>query len=49
MGTFYAELAIWLTGLFGLLGLLITSIYAFVKSDSRDYDERNVWLRKVKE
>ncbi|MFD0959319.1 hypothetical protein [Paenibacillus chungangensis] len=46
MGAYYAELAIWLTGLFGLTGLLIVSIYAFIKSDSWNYDEQNVWLHK---
>lgn len=49
MGAFYAELAIWLTGLFGLIGLLVASISSFVKRDSWDYDERNVWLHNVKE
>ncbi|WP_165861160.1 hypothetical protein [Paenibacillus paeoniae] len=35
--------------MFGIIGVVIASLSSFMKTDSTDYDEQFVWLRKIKE
>ncbi|WP_182914117.1 hypothetical protein [Paenibacillus sp. 1011MAR3C5] len=49
MAAEYAVLAISSIIMFGIIGVVIGSLAAFMKTDSRDYDEQFVWLRKIKE
>lgn len=38
-------LAIWLTGLFGLIGLVLAGVRRVVRRDSLEYDRRFLWDR----
>ncbi|MDQ0059502.1 hypothetical protein [Paenibacillus harenae] len=43
----YAYLAIWLIGMFGIIGIVIGSVAKFVRDDSLAYDEQFIWRRKL--
>ncbi|MEK3885713.1 hypothetical protein [Paenibacillus sp. PL2-23] len=49
MTALYAYLAIWLTGMFGLIMICICGVAELLKQDTWSYDEEHVWMRKVKE
>jgi len=40
-------LAVWLLGLFALVGLVAVCTWRMVKRDSFAYDEEHVWRRKT--
>ncbi|UVI32236.1 hypothetical protein [Paenibacillus spongiae] len=42
-----ADLAVWLVGLFGIVGIFSMLAYNMVVKDSFTYDERFVWRRKL--
>jgi len=43
----YAYLAIWLLGMFGIIGVVIGSVASFAIHDSLSHDEQFVWRRKL--
>lgn len=43
----YAYLAIWLIGMFGIIGIVIGSVAKFAIQDSLSHDEQFVWRRKL--
>lgn len=49
MAAYYALLAVWVLGMFGLIGICIGLLARLLKYDSRSYDEAFVWLRKIEE
>ncbi|WP_165867296.1 hypothetical protein [Paenibacillus pinisoli] len=49
MAAAIAILAIGSVVMFGLIGIVIGSLAAFMKTDSTEYDEQFVWQRKIKE
>lgn len=49
MATEQALFAIWLTGMFGIIGGVVYWTARAVLSDSRSYDEQFVWGRKLDE
>lgn len=49
MAALYAYLAVWVFGLFGIIGVLIGLLAKFIRSDSWTYDENNIWMRKIRE
>lgn len=49
MAEYYAFLAIWVLGLFGLIGVCVGLLAKLLTHDSKAYDEVFVWMRKIKE
>ncbi|MFF2887884.1 hypothetical protein [Paenibacillus sp. NPDC057967] len=49
MAAEYAYLAFSSIIMFGIIGVVIGSLAAFMKTDSKDYDEQFVWQRKIQE
>lgn len=49
MAALYAFLAIWIVGLFALIGICVAGLAHLLKHDTWSYDEAFVWMRKVKE
>ncbi|WP_164779575.1 hypothetical protein [Paenibacillus kobensis] len=47
MAAEYANLFVWLIGLFGIVGIVIVNVARFVIKDSLAYDESFVWRRKL--
>lgn len=47
MAAEYAYLAIWLAGMFGIIGIVIGAVARFAILDSLSHDEQFVWLRKI--
>lgn len=45
----YAYLALWLVGMFGIIGIVVGSVAKFAKQDSLSHDEQFVWRRKLPE
>lgn len=43
----YAYLAIWLAGMFGIIGIVIGAVARFTIYDSLAHDEQLVWRRKL--
>ncbi|MCK9859764.1 hypothetical protein [Paenibacillus sp. ATY16] len=43
----YAYMAVWLLGLFGIVGTVIACVARFVVNDSLSYDQTHVWRRKL--
>ncbi|MDQ8733531.1 hypothetical protein [Paenibacillus sp. LHD-38] len=43
----YAYLAIWLLGMFGIIGIVIGSVAKFAIRDSLSHDEQFVWRRRL--
>ncbi|ACT02457.1 MULTISPECIES: hypothetical protein [Paenibacillus] len=43
----YAYMAVWLLGLFGIVGTVIACVARFVVKDSLSYDQTHVWRRKL--
>jgi hypothetical protein len=39
-----ALLAVWLIGLFGLIGCVLAAVARFVKKDSMKYDKQFTWI-----
>lgn len=49
MAAEYAFLALGSVIMFGLIGIVAGLLAQFVKTDSKDYDERFIWQRKIQE
>ncbi|WP_200961568.1 hypothetical protein [Paenibacillus sp. Soil522] len=47
MAAQYAFLALWLVGLFGIIGIVINAVTRFVNQDSQSHDEQFVWRRRL--
>ncbi|WP_336786289.1 hypothetical protein [Paenibacillus sp. MMO-177] len=43
----YAYMAVWLLGLFGIVGTVSACVARFVVKDSFSYDQTHVWRRKL--
>jgi hypothetical protein len=43
----YAYMAVWLLGLFGIVGTVSAYVASFVMKDSLSYDQTHVWRRKL--
>jgi len=43
----YAYLALWLVGLFGIIGIVVNAVARFVEQDSQSHDEQFVWRRRL--
>ncbi|MBH5316826.1 hypothetical protein I6N90_03245 [Paenibacillus sp. GSMTC-2017] len=49
MSAHYAWLFIWSIGMFTIIGVVISLLTHFVRTDTWDYDEKFIWLKKVRE
>ncbi|GKU78435.1 hypothetical protein [Paenibacillus sp. L3-i20] len=49
MAVHYAWFLIWAIGMFTIIGVVIGLLARFVQRDSWDYDEKFIWLKKVRE
>ncbi|CAM3956717.1 hypothetical protein L1N85_00160 [Paenibacillus alkaliterrae] len=47
MAAQYAFLAIWLLGMFGIIGVVIGAVARLVRYDTLSYDEQFVWGRQL--
>ncbi|EFM12872.1 conserved hypothetical protein [Paenibacillus curdlanolyticus YK9] len=47
MAAEYANLVVWLIGLFGIVGIVLVNVARFVNKDSLAYDEAFVWRRRL--
>ncbi|WP_176707654.1 MULTISPECIES: hypothetical protein [Bacillales] len=47
MAAEYAYLAIWLLGMFGIIGIVVGAVANFAINDSLSHDEQFVWRRKL--
>ncbi|CAM4292625.1 hypothetical protein FHS16_002342 [Paenibacillus endophyticus] len=47
MAAEYAYLALWLLGMFGIIGIVIGAVAKFAMEDSLSHDEQFVWRRRL--
>jgi hypothetical protein len=49
MAEFYTVLAVWVIGMFGIIGICIGYLAKLIKYDSKSYDEAFIWMRKIED
>ncbi|WP_171056088.1 hypothetical protein [Paenibacillus sinopodophylli] len=47
MAAEYAYLALWLLGMFGIIGVVVGAVAKFAIEDSLSHDEQFVWRRRL--